>query len=121
VGGSNLPPGVGVHMIPGNRPEDEWHDVFDENLLIPDDLVLAIDPKVLSSFLNLTMAFLSATRNEAFQAGRQQEQQEQSTPLGAQCGALEPEIYVGCQRERGHHGDHHWQDTDLDREAWWPQ
>jgi hypothetical protein len=117
AGPSNLPPGVGVGDIPGNRPEDEWHDLFDENLLIPEDLVLAIDPKVLSSFLNLTMAFLSATRAEAFQTG----QQNQDTPLGAQCGALEPEMYLGCQREKGHHGDHHWQDTDLDREAWWPQ
>jgi hypothetical protein len=115
-------------MIPGNRPEDEWHEKFIEALTVPDDLVLVMDPGVLASALNVTMAFLSAANAEAFKQGKAE---REMTPLGEQCGALEPEMYVICQRQRGHHGDHHWSgirspdaedpSEGHDQEVWWQQ
>ena len=64
---SNLPPGVSVGMIPGNRPEDEWWEKFCDKLEIPEELSHYTDPEYIAIVCNqLMMAINSIWRELGF-------------------------------------------------------
>jgi len=123
VSSSNLPPGVTSSMVPGNRPEDVWHDTFLENLEVPEGFVGEMDPKALAQAINIALLFMAATRDQAFKLGEQEAKMafDSEGPFSnEECGAIQPELYVVCQRDKGHHGDHRWRDQYHGREEWWP-
>lgn len=49
---SNLPPGISENMIPGNRPEDEWFEIFVDRLEIPDAFFVLWNPEELARDLS---------------------------------------------------------------------
>ena len=80
---SNLPPGVTESMLPGNRPDDLWWDIFYESL---DEsgvwsITEILSPQAAAKHVsNLFQAFSEAC-DAGIQAGKQEAQIEESSRM----------------------------------------
>lgn len=77
---SNLPPGVTVGMIPGNRPEDEWYDKFLDSL--SEVVMLETDPVQYAEELLALARVIERHRSEAYRQGREEERMAPTYPAG---------------------------------------
>ena len=124
---SNLPPGVSVNDIPGNRPEDEWFEKLFDKMEVPPQLVTAVDPEVLareiSKYLESISWYYGTGMADGMEEGRINTALEQhSMKTEALCGHAHPMApNIFCQREEGHRGSHHHPHpgTPLGGPVWW--
>lgn len=111
--GSNLPPGVSVNMIPGNRPEDEWNDIFWDHIEVPAELTNN-DPKEIAKHVNDMLVVFTALHTRGYQEGlsegRLYESDEPEDVILPRCQSTmlsADNVRVQCERTDGHPGDHY--------------
>lgn len=66
---SNLPPGVTPGMIPGNRPEDEWLDVFFEEFDVPPWAMAQWTPGAFADWLERVLDVIGEVDQQAYKIG----------------------------------------------------